>query len=95
MNLFLAALNAAVPHFRVRGDTLLLSQGHPFTRTELDLRQIAAHKLPSPLCLQVRLFRGRWLHFRLDGFRPSEISRLRGLLTHWQRQNHQRHEPEC
>src|SRR5437660_4393832 len=94
MNLFLAALNSGVPHFRVRGDTLLLSQGHPFSRTKLDLRQVAAHKLPSQLCLQVRLLRGRWMEFQLDGFRPAEIVRLRALLTRWQRQNHQRHEPE-
>ena len=74
MNVFLAALNTAVPHFRVRGNRLFLSQGHPFTRTELDLRQVAAHKLPSQLCLQVRLLRGQWMQFRLDGFRPSEIN---------------------
>jgi hypothetical protein len=95
MNLFLAALNTAVPHFQVRGEKLLLSQGHPFTRAELDLRQVAAHKLPSQLCLQVRLLRGRWMQFRLDGFRLSEITRLRSVLTYWQRQNHQRHEAEC
>jgi hypothetical protein len=95
MNPFLAALNTAVPHFRVRGEKLFLSQGHPFTRIELDLRQVAAHKLPSPLFLHVRLLRGRWMQFRLDGFRPSEITRLRSVLTQWQRQNHQRHDTEC
>lgn len=95
MNVFLAALNRVLPHFSVRGDRLLLSQGHPFSRTELCLPQLAAHKEPSPLCLQVRLLRGRWLQFCLDGFRPSEITRLKAVLLHWEQQNHRRHEPEC
>ena len=94
MNVFSAALNGVLPHFRVRGDTLLLSQGHPFNRTKIDLRQVAAHKLPSPMCLQIRLFRGRWVQYHLGGFRPAEVTRLRTLLTERQRQNHQSNEAE-
>ena len=95
MNVFSVALNGVLPHFRVRGDKLLLSQGHPLNRTEIDLRQVAAHKLPSPICLQIRLLRGRWVQYQLDGFRPAEITRLRSLLTARQRQDHLRHETEC
>jgi len=92
MSVFLSALNSVAPHFRVRGDTLFISQGHPFSRVEIDLRQVAAHKLPGLATLHVRLFRGRWKEYSMEGFRPSEISRLRALLTRWEKQNHQRHE---
>ena len=72
----------------------MLSEGHPFNCAKIDLRQVAAHKLPSPLCLQIRLFRGRWIHYHLRGFRPAEVTRLRALLTERQRQNHQSNETE-
>jgi len=92
MSVFLAALNSVVPHFRVRGHTLLLSQGHPFSRVQIDLRQVAAHKMPSPATLRLRLFRGRWTSLSMDGFRPSEVAALSALLTRWERQNHQRND---
>mgnify|MGYP000923939766 CR=1 FL=1 len=41
MSVFLAALHLVVPHYSVRGHTLLLSQGHPFSRVEIDLRRVA------------------------------------------------------
>lgn len=94
MNVFLAALDATVPHFRVRGETLFLSQGHPFSQVALDLPRVAAHKLVSPLRLHVRMLRGRWMQFELDGFRPAEVRRLRALLTSWQRRNHLQREVE-
>jgi len=37
MTIFLAALNSVAPHFRVKGHMLFLSQGHPFTRMQIDL----------------------------------------------------------
>ena len=89
MTVFLVVLNAVAPHFRVRGHKLLLSQGHPFTRVEIDLRRVAAHKLPSISTLRLRLLRGRWESYSLAGFRRSEITALQALLTHWERQNHQ------
>lgn len=88
MSVFLSALNAVVPHVRVRGHTLLLSQGHPFTTVEFDLRRLAAHKQVSPTVIRLRSLRGRWTEFSLDGFRPAEIRRLRGLLDHWEQSNH-------
>lgn len=54
MNVFLSALNAVAPHFRVRGQTLFISQGHPFSQVEIDLSQVAAHKFPSVATLHVR-----------------------------------------
>jgi len=93
MGVFLSALNAVAPHFRVRGWTLFISQGHPFSVVEIDLRQVAAHKVPGAASIYVRLFRGRWKEYSLEGFRPAEISKLRALLGHWQKQNHQKHEP--
>jgi hypothetical protein len=95
MNVFVSALNAVARHFRVRGHILLISQDHPFSQTEIDLRQVAAHKLPGPATLRLRLFRGRWTEYSMDGFRPREIARLCALLTRWERQNHQKHEPEA
>lgn len=95
MSIFLAALNSVAPHFRVRGDKLLLSQGHPFSRVEIDLREVAAHKMPGPATLRLRQFRGRWASYSMQGFRPAEITALRALLTRWERQNHQRHEPDA
>jgi len=92
MNVFIAALDSVVPHFRVRDGTLSLSQGHPFVRVQIDLREVAAHKLPGPATLRLRLFRGRWTSFSMQGFRPAEIAALCALLTNWERQNHQRHE---
>lgn len=92
MNVFLAALNSVAPHFTVRGHTLLLSQGHPFSRVEIDLREVAAHKMPARAMLQLRQLRGRWVSYSMQGFRPAEIIALRALLTRWQRQNHQRHD---
>ena len=89
MSVFLAVLHAVTPHFRVRGHTLLLSQDHPFTRFEIDLRRVAAHKLPSISILQLRLLRGRWESYSLAGFRRAEIIALQALLTRWERQNHQ------
>jgi hypothetical protein len=90
MNIFLAALNQAVPHFKIRDGSLLLSQGHPWSRMQLDLGQVAAHRVPSPLRLQIRLFRGNWMDFSLDRFRPTEVVRLRRILTDSERRNHQR-----
>jgi hypothetical protein len=92
MNVFQSAVNLVAPHFRVRGDTLFIAQGDPFTQVEIDLRQVSAHKLPGLATLHLRLFRGRWKQYSLDGFRSSEISRLRALLTRWEKQNHQKHE---
>ncbi len=88
MNLFLVILNALVPHFRVRGHTLWLSQGHPFSRIEIDLRQVAAHKLPDLFTLRLRLLRGQWATYSLTGFRSAEIAALQEVLTRWERQNH-------
>ena len=92
MNVFLSALNSVAPHFRLRGHTLFISQGHPFNQVEIDLRQVAAHKLPGVATIHLRLFRGRWKEYSMEGFRPSEISRLHALLTRWVKQNHQKHE---
>ena len=89
MNIFLAALNQAVPHFKIRDGSLLLSQGHPWNRARLDLCHVAAHRVPSPLRLQIRLFRGSWMDFSLDGFRPAEVVRLRRILRDSERKNHQ------
>jgi len=94
MNVFQSALNAVVPHFRVRGHTLFIAQGDPFSRVEIDLRRVAAHKQPAAAMLHLRLIRGRWKEYSLDGFRPAEISRLRTLLMRWEKQNHQKHEAE-
>lgn len=91
MNVFQSALNAVAPHFRVRGHFLFIAQGDMFNQVEIDLRQVAAHKLPELMTLHLRLFRGRWKQYSLEGFRSSEISRLRTLLTRWQKQNHQKH----
>lgn len=95
MNIFLAALNRMAPHFRVRGTTLWLAQGHPFSNVHIDLTQVAAHKIPAPGSLRLRTLRGRWADYSLAGFRPGEIARLRRLLTHWQRRNHAKHDPEA
>lgn len=81
MNVFLAALHSVVPHFRVRGHLLLLSQGHPFSRVVIDLREVAAHKLPGPATLRLRKFRGPWVSFSMQGFRPAEVTALRALLS--------------
>ena len=89
MNVFLAFLNTVAPHFSVRGHMLLLSQKHPFDRVEIDLRQVADHKLPGLTTLRLRLLRGRWADYSLADFRPSEITALRALLTRWERLNHQ------
>jgi hypothetical protein len=89
MNIFLTALNQAVPHFKIREGLLLLSQGHPWNRTRIELNKVAAHRLPSPLRLQIRLFRSKWIDFSLDGFRPEEVIRLRRALLEWERKNHQ------
>ena len=91
-----AALPATIlPHFTVRGHSLFLSQGHPFSRVEIDLREVAAHKLPRTETLQLRQFRRRWTSYSMQGFRPSEIAALRALLTRWEVQNHQRHQPSA
>jgi hypothetical protein len=92
MSIFLTALNSVAPHFRVRGHLLSLSQGHPFHRVEIDLRKVAAHKMPGPATLRLRLFREHWRSFSMEGFRPSEVSVLCALLTRWERQNHLRSE---
>jgi hypothetical protein len=92
MNVFQSALNAVRPHFRVRGHSLFIAQEHLLGQCEIDLRQVAAHKLPQLSTLQLRLFRGRWKEYSLAGFRSSEISKLRALLTRWEKQNHQKHE---
>jgi hypothetical protein len=92
MNVFQSALNAVAPHFRVRDHTLFIAQGDPFSQIEIDLRQVAAHKLPGLATLHLRLFRGRWKQYSLEDFRSSEISKLRVLLTRWEKQNHQKHE---
>ena len=92
MNVFQSALNSVAPHFRVRGHTLFIAQGDLFTPVEIDLRQVAAHKLPGVTTLHLRLFRGRWKEYSMESFRPSEISRLLALLTRWEKQNHQKHE---
>lgn len=89
MNPFVAALNSVLPHFRVRDSTLVLSQGHPLTLFEIDLRRLAAHRMVSVSRLQLRLFRGRWKEYSLDGFRPSEVKRLMTVLTRWERSNRQ------
>jgi|GEM_PF-1340935 len=91
MNIFLSALNAMVPHFKVSGHKLLLSQEHPFIRTEVDLRLVAAHKIPGMTKLHLRLFRGRWEQYSLQGYRPQEISNLCALLSNWERENHRKH----
>lgn len=90
MNIFLAALHFFVPHFRVRGHILLLSQGHPFNRVAIDLHDIGAHKMPGPATLRLRKLRGPWVSFSMQGFRPAEVSELRALLRHWEALNHQR-----
>jgi hypothetical protein len=95
MNVFLAALNSVVPHFRVKGDTLLVSQGHPFSRVRIDLREVAAYKLPGPAAIRLRLFRDRWMSLSTEGFRPSEVAALCALLNRRQRQNHQKHDPDA
>jgi hypothetical protein len=95
MSVFLAALNSIAPHFRVRGHTLSLSQGHPFSRVQIDLRQVAAHKLPELATLRLRLFRGQWMNFSMDGFRTAEVAALCNLLARWESQNHQKREPEA
>jgi hypothetical protein len=95
MNVFVSALNAIAPHFRVRGHTLLISQGDLFSRTGIDLRQVAAHNLPGMITLHLRLFRGRWQQYSMEGFRSREVARLCTLLTRWEKQNHQKHEPEA
>jgi hypothetical protein len=92
MNVFQSALNAVAPHYRVRGHSLFIAQGNPFSQIEIDLRQVATHKLPGLATLHLRLFRGRWKEYSMEGFRSSEISRLRALLTRWEKQNHQKHE---
>ena len=92
VNVFQSALNSVAPHFRVRGETLFIAQGDPFTQVAIDLRQVSAHKSPGVGTLHVRLFRGRWKPYSLEGFRPSEIAKLRALLTRWEKQNHQKHE---
>lgn len=90
MSVFLAALNFVAPHFRVRGDTLFLSQGHPFNRIGIDLRTVAAHKMPGPATLQLRLLRGHWVGYSMEGFRLSEITALCALLARWETLNHRR-----
>jgi hypothetical protein len=90
MNVFLAALHRFCSHVEVRGQTLLLSQGHPFTRIAIDLRQVAAHKLPGPETLRLRLLRGRWQTFSMAGFRPTEIDALIEALERWERENHRK-----
>ena len=95
MNLFLVILNAWVPHFLVRGHTLWLSQGHPFSRIEIDLRQVAAHKLPDLFTLRLRLLPGQWTTYSLAGFRTAEITALRAVLTRCERQNHLPSEPSA
>ncbi|MBA4148662.1 MAG: hypothetical protein H0X66_11160 [Verrucomicrobia bacterium] len=95
MNVFLAALNSVVPHFRVRGHMLSVSQGHPFSRVHIDLREVAAYKLPGPAAIRLRLFRGHWMSLSTEGFRPSEVGALCDLLNQWQKQNHQKHEPQA
>jgi hypothetical protein len=95
MSVFLAALNSVVPHFRVRDHTLSVSQGHPFSRVQIDLREVAAYKLPGPAAIRLRLFRDRWMSLSTVGFRPSEVAALCALLNHWQKQNHQKHGPEA
>jgi hypothetical protein len=92
MNAFQSALNAMAPHFRVRAHSLFIAQGDPFSQVVIDLRQVAAHKLPGLATLQLRLFRGRWKQYSLDGFRSSEILRLRSILTRWEKQNHKKYE---
>ena len=92
MNVFQSALHAVAPHVRVCGHSLFIAQGDPFSQIEIDLRQVSAHKLPGMATLRLRLFRGRWQQYSLAGFRPSEISRLRALLTRLEKQNHQKHE---
>ena len=88
MNLFLVILNAWVPHFLVRGHTLWLSQGHPFSR-------IAAHKLPDLFTLRLRLLPGQWTTYSLAGFRTAEITALRAVLTRCERQNHLPSQPSA
>ena len=83
MNVFQSALNAVTPHFRVSGHSLFITQGDPFVQTEIDLRQIAAHKLPGLSTLHLRLFRGRWKEYSMARFRSSEIAKLLALLTCW------------
>ena len=73
MNVFQSALNAVAPHFRVRGHALVIPQGDPFSQTELDLSQVAAHERPGLATLHLRLFRGRWKQYSLEGFRSSEV----------------------
>jgi hypothetical protein len=90
MNVFLAALHRICPHFKVEGETLLLSQGHSFSRIAIDLRQIAAHKFPGPATLRLRLLRGQWQSYSMEGFRPFEIDGLVELLERWERENHRK-----
>jgi hypothetical protein len=90
MNIFLAALNQAVPHFKIQKGFLVLSQGHPWNRTRIDLSKVAGHRIPSPLRLQIRLLRGNWIEFSFDGFRPAEVVRLRTVLMEWECRNHRR-----
>ena len=95
MSVFLAALDAVTPHFGVRSYVLWLSQGHPFTRVEIDLRQVAAHKLPGPATLRLRLLRGRWASYSLAGFRMREIDALCSLLGRWESVNHRPRLPKA
>lgn len=88
MNVFPAALHRFCSHVEVRDHILLLSQGHPFTRVEIDLRQVSAHKFPGPGTLRLRLLRGQWESYSLEGFRPFEIDGLIELLERWERMNH-------
>lgn len=89
MSAFLAALDAIVPHFKVKGPMLALAQGHPFHRVEIDLRQVASHKMPNQTTLRLRLLRGRWQDYALKGFRSREVSAVQALLTEWAARNHQ------
>ncbi len=88
VNIFLAVLNRLTSHFRVRGHMLLLSQDHPLDRVEIDLRQIASHKIPGPATLRLRLLRGGWTSYSMADFRPSEVTALSSLLTRWEKLNH-------
>ena len=90
MNVFLAALHRVCPHFKVEGHTLWLSQGHPFTRIPIELHQVAAHKFPGPANLRLRLLRGQWQSYSMEGFRPGEIDALVRLLEHWEKENHRK-----
>lgn len=72
VNFFWAVLNRLAPHFRVRGHMLLLSQDHPLDRVEIDLRQIASHKIPGLTTIRLRLLRSGWMSYSMADTRPSE-----------------------